>query len=128
MSSVYWPLPVIKRRSSLRRTAAPIPVALMAVLLETFSSTSRTLHGARAGSNRLDDVVIAGAAAEIAVEFMTDGFFIQFIALAPDHVDRGHHHARRAKSALQPVVLAEGFLHGRSEERRVGKECRSRWS
>ena len=30
-SSVYWPLPVMKRKSSLRRTAAPIPVALMAV-------------------------------------------------------------------------------------------------
>ncbi len=30
-SSVYCPLPVIKRKSSLRRTAAPIPVALMAV-------------------------------------------------------------------------------------------------
>ena len=30
-SSVYWPLPVMKRMSSLRRTAAPIPVALMAV-------------------------------------------------------------------------------------------------
>jgi hypothetical protein len=28
---VYWPLPVMKRRSSFRRTAAPIPVALMAV-------------------------------------------------------------------------------------------------
>jgi hypothetical protein len=28
---VYWPLPVMKRKSSLRRTAAPIPVALMAL-------------------------------------------------------------------------------------------------
>src|SRR5215217_7874521 len=27
MSSVYWPLPVMKRRSSVRRTAAPMPVA-----------------------------------------------------------------------------------------------------
>ena len=30
-SSVYWPFPVMKRMSSLRRTAAPMPVALMAV-------------------------------------------------------------------------------------------------
>ena len=30
-SSVYCPCPVMKRMSSLRRTAAPIPVALMAV-------------------------------------------------------------------------------------------------
>ena len=28
MSSVYWPLPVMKRKSSLRRTDAPIPVAV----------------------------------------------------------------------------------------------------
>src|SRR5262249_49129110 len=30
---------------------------------------------------------------------------------AADQVDRRHDHARRAEAALQPVILAEGFLH-----------------
>src|SRR3712207_6992850 len=30
--------------------------------------------------------------------------------------------------ALSPFVLAVDAVHERSEERRVGKECRSRWS
>src|SRR3712207_9064046 len=37
----------------------------------------------------------------------------------------------RTLRAADPPVLAGGphvTLHGRSEERRVGKECRSRWS
>jgi len=41
-SSVYCPLPVMKRKSSFRRTAAPIPVALMAVssltLIDAYSA------------------------------------------------------------------------------------------
>ena len=32
--------------------------------------------------------------------------------------------ARQGSIGVQPIVL----LDGRSEERRVGKECRSRWS
>jgi hypothetical protein len=30
---VYWPCPVMKRKSSLRRTDAPIPVALIGFIL-----------------------------------------------------------------------------------------------
>src|SRR2546422_3327079 len=30
--------------------------------------------------------------------------------------------------AIAATTLAMGFTHQRSEERRVGKECRSRWS
>src|SRR5215470_8932675 len=37
MSSVYCPLPVMKRWSSLRRTGAPIPVALTGILLGLLS-------------------------------------------------------------------------------------------
>src|SRR2546421_3413243 len=29
---------------------------------------------------------------------------------------------------IEPLVVHRGVLAGRSEERRVGKECRSRWS
>ena len=33
-----------------------------------------------------------------------------------------------ASGAEEPVVLPDDVAHRRSEERRVGKECRSRWS
>ena len=33
-----------------------------------------------------------------------------------------------AKKADRPLVFFEHFSNSRSEERRVGKECRSRWS
>src|ERR1700694_492683 len=115
MSSVYWPLPVMKRRSSLRRTAAPIPVALMAISFPSVPLLGGLLHagfhGAGAGCDRLDDVVIAGTAAEIAVELFADGVIVELIGLAVDHVDRRHDHAGGAKAALQTVMLAEGFLH-----------------
>ena len=32
------------------------------------------------------------------------------------------------KESILRIVLDKEFLHKRSEERRVGKECRSRWS
>ena len=38
-------------------------------------------------------------------------------------------HFESIKDAGDPVLLAEKYSNeGRSEERRVGKECRSRWS
>src|SRR5256885_15419668 len=43
----------------------------------------------------------------------------------------GDHRHRPAHQAVDPWCLPTGRLdadHGRSEERRVGKECRSRWS
>src|SRR5215467_7103582 len=119
MSSVYWPLPVMKRKSSLRRTAAPMPVAFPGTSLPIPSASAcaaaacgaSTRHGLGTGRDRLDDVVVAGAAAEIALEFLADGLLVEVVALAVDDVDRGHDHARRAEAALQAVVLAERLLH-----------------
>src|SRR5215472_14015769 len=68
-------------------------------------------HCLGAGGDRLDDVLITGAAAEIAFELLANDLFGEIVTLAVNHVDRGHDHARRAKAALQPVMLAEGFLH-----------------
>src|ERR1700692_2001010 len=105
MSSVYWPLPVMKRKSSLRRTAAPMPVAFMAVSwLERVSqfpcvgrahgrpSDALGGHGLGAGRDRLDDVVIAGAAAEVALELLADGLLVELVAPAADAVDRPRDH------------------------------------
>ena len=55
--------------------------------------------------------MIAGAAADVALEFVADRVLVQGLALALHHVDGRHDHARRAEAALQAVVFAEGFLH-----------------
>src|SRR5580704_2600334 len=120
----------MKRWSSLRRTAAPIPVALMAVsccpTVEEGDHEGRPYallggvlvlglafaHGASAGRDGFDDVVVAGATAEIAFELVPDGRVVELVALAVDHVDGGHDHAGRAVAALQAVMLAERLLHG----------------
>src|SRR5215471_21073467 len=78
-------------------------------------------HCLGAGGDRLDDVLIAGAAAEIAFELLANDLFGEIVTLAVNHVDRGHDHARRAKAALQAVVLAEGLLH-RMQRRPIRRE------
>src|SRR5262245_49177221 len=106
MSSVYCPLPVTNLNSSLRRTAAPIPVALMAFPPSGIVSTNCSSascgqclrHRFRAGGDRLDDVVVAGAAADVAFELVPDGLVVEVVALAVHHVDRGHDHAGGAET------------------------------
>ena len=66
-----------------------------------------------------DDVLIAGAAAQIAFELFADDVVGEVMALAMDQIDRGHDHAGGAEAALQAVMLAEGFLH-RMQRRAVG--------
>src|SRR5208282_4553506 len=115
----------MKRWSSLRRTAAPIPVAVMAVssgssscstipslrgvLFGGFRGGTATLHGAGAGSDRLDDVVITGATADVAFQLLANRLVVELVTLAAHDIDRRYDHAWRAVAALQPVVLAEGF-------------------
>src|SRR5215467_13693137 len=110
----------MKRRSSLRRTAAPIPVALMVLALPAidriclFGGLARgaaSAHGARACGNRLNDVVIAGAPANIAFKLLANGAVVELVAFAADDVDRGHDHAGGAETALQPVIFTKGLLH-----------------
>src|SRR5687767_285172 len=100
MSSVNRPRPVMKRRSSLRLTEAPMPLLAMA--------SAPHVRGGRL--DRLDDIVIAGAAAQIAIEPLPD-LPLRGIRLALEQVDRAHDHARRAEAALQRMVLAKGRLH-----------------
>ena len=70
------------------------------------------LHFFGAGLNCLDDIVVAGAAADVAFQLMADRVVGQFLAMGIDHVDGGHNHSRGTESTLQSVVLTEGFLHG----------------
>src|SRR5215831_3648010 len=59
----------------------------------------------------LYDVLIAGAAAQIAGQPPADLVLGGERILAQQIGDR-HQHARRAKAALQRMMLMEGFLHG----------------
>src|ERR1051325_5779752 len=68
-------------------------------------------HSLRSVFDRAEDVVVAGAAADVAFEFVANALPIE-LWLAVDHVDGGHDHPRRAKAALESVVVAEGLLDG----------------
>src|SRR5271165_4108132 len=97
----------MKRTSSLRLTEAPMPVALMNVspweclnLLALFGGLRHRGHFARALGHRFDDVVVAGAAADVALESVADRRLVEIEAFAVHQVDRRHDHARRAEAAL----------------------------
>src|SRR6476660_2182573 len=106
----------MKRLSSLRTTLAPMPSTPMSCPPDRRLLSSRRFHRNPAGLNvidglrllfgrlrdlhagrrvehRLDDVVVAGAAADIAFELLPDGFLVELAAAAVDDVDRRHDHA-----------------------------------
>src|ERR1700687_4357299 len=129
----------MKRRSSLRTTLAPIPSTPIAslpvgphVLREILKCAARSrflnfessglagrelfrglcdVHAAGGVEYRLDDIVVAGAAADIALKLVTEGVLVELVAVAVDDIDRRHDHARRTIAALQPVIVAERCLH-----------------
>src|SRR5919108_179940 len=58
----------------------------------------------------LDDVLVAGAAAEVALEPAPDLRVGQPLAVRAEELDAGHDHPRRAEAALERVALPEGLL------------------
>src|ERR1700712_5226865 len=124
----------MKRRSSLRTTLAPMPSTPMfcppnrSYLFPLFPSKAgglefwisgprrlfgrlRNLHAAGRVEHRFDDIVVAGAAADIAFQLVPDGFLVELAAVAVHDIDRRHDHARGAIAALQAVIVAERLLH-----------------
>src|SRR5271156_2788826 len=126
----------MKRMSSLRLTEAPRPVALMRISLMSLklffdleSSISRTAFDRRGRSlfggfgvalgahvvrplhHRLHDVVVAGAAADIAFELVADRRLVYVRTLAVDDIDRRHDHSGSTEPALQAVIVLERLLH-----------------
>src|SRR4051794_11615762 len=93
--------------SSLRRTASPMPPELgrldTVAMSDARHLVGRLLHGR-------DDVLVAGAAAEVAFEALPDLLLGELAVGLLDDADRCHHHAGRAVAALQPVMLVEGSL------------------
>src|SRR5262249_8286415 len=77
-------------------------------------------HGPGAGSNRLDDIAIAGAAANVALELFPNRRFVRFAEAAHD-VESHHHHTRGAVPALQRMVLPKTRLHGMHGRPRWGQ-------
>src|ERR1700733_4384243 len=71
----------------------------------------RDLHAAGGVEHGFDDVVIAGAAADVALELLAQRHLVEIRSMAVDDVDRRHDHARRTVTALQPMIVAEGGLH-----------------
>src|ERR1700761_3352922 len=128
----------MKRLSSLRTTLAPMPstpivfppyrslpcrqfhrsaaIDVSERKLRGLFGGLRHLHAAGRIEHGLDDVVIAGAATDVAFEFRADGGFVELAArslsiMASYDVDRRHDHARGAVTALQAVIVAERRLH-----------------
>ena len=74
------------------------------------SVTSMLTAGLGGGEHRLDDVVVAGAAAQVALQ--ADAHLgLGGVGLLGEQAGRRHDHPRRAVAALQPVVLHERLLH-----------------
>ena len=65
--------------------------------------------GAGRGSHRIHDVLVSGAAAQVAVEAMTD-LLIGRVGVAIEDLLGGHDHAWSAEAALQTVLIPERFL------------------
>src|ERR1051326_4260457 len=61
--------------------------------------------------DRLDDVLVPGAAAEVALEAVPDLLLRQLVAVRGDERGRRHNHARRAEAALKGMPLPERLLH-----------------
>src|ERR1700684_2330025 len=80
-------------------------------LVEALFSGLCDLHAAGGIEYRLDDVMIAGAAADIALELLAQRHLIEVRSMAFDDVDRGHDHAGSTVTALQSVIVTEGGLH-----------------
>src|SRR5687767_1426118 len=111
----------MKRRSSLRTTLAPMPSTPMSCppdrnyCFRCFVSKRglefengcrrrlfrclRDLHAPGRVEHCLDDVVVAGAAADVAFEFLADGFLVELAAMAVHNIDCRHDHARGAVTA-----------------------------
>src|SRR5207342_3862962 len=92
------------RRAGSSRRSIGVPITRTA-----FSSTTVISGSLRRGQHREHDVVVAGAAAEVPLQADAH-LLLGRVRVLLEEADRGHHHARRAVAALQPVVLLEGLL------------------
>src|SRR5438132_1247955 len=93
----------------------------MVPLWRTAGSPIWPASSASAGGDRDNDVLVTGAAAQIAFKLLADDLVGKVVTPAVDQIDRGHDHSGRAEAALQTVMLAKGFLH-RVQRRAIGRQ------
>jgi hypothetical protein len=55
--------------------------------------------------------LVTGASAQVAFEVFAN-LLLAAVVMMCDQIHGGHHHAGRAKAALQPVAVTESGLHG----------------
>src|SRR5260370_1844352 len=96
------------RRGSSRRLMR-LPVSFSVFVMVGVAMLCPCLR--RRGLHRVDDVLIAGAAANVAFDAMTDLVF-RWIGIALDDLFGSHDHAGSAEAALGSVLAPEGVLHG----------------
>src|SRR5262245_41065309 len=127
-SSMYSPLPWMKRGSSFRLTEWPMPPT-SGVVLVAISVMSGLLPGGDRGGgggahlarrlvDGLADVHVARAAAEVAADPLADLRLVG-VGVLLQEPGRLHDHARRAEAALEAVLVPEGLLE-RMERGAVG--------
>src|SRR5713101_4823258 len=102
MSSVYRPLPVTNLKSSCRRNGWPTYLIAVASVMAVCLRRQRC--------NCAHDIGIAGAAADVAGEVVTD-FALRWMRILLEQLADAHDHPRRAEAALQCVVLMERSLN-----------------
>jgi len=102
------------------------PVATGLILLQLFGR--RGVIGSRLGF----DVIFTWRAVVLAMTVMAFPLFVRTARVAFEQVSRRYEDIARNLGASETRVFFTITLplasRGRSEERRVGKECRSRWS
>src|SRR5229473_521179 len=112
-SSTKCPSPLTSRGSSRRWILAPIMVvtAMSAPPCGGLGGGRgrRAAHGGGRRLHRLDDVHVARAAAEVALEALAN-LVIGRVRVLLEQVGRGHDHSRGAVAALEPVLVPECLL------------------
>src|SRR5579883_818605 len=111
MSSIYVPLPRMKRGSSRRLTLLPNACKSVAMLLYLHWLRRGCAHLLASILNRLDDIDVARAAAEIARDRVAHFRFSGIGVLLQQRLAH-QHHSRRAEAALQAMLLVEALLNG----------------
>src|SRR5215210_746563 len=112
-SSRYFAAPVIRRGSSTRFIRVPMTFVVGSATWVVIASPRRGRLRRGVGGrlvDGVDDVLVPGAAAEVALEPAPDLVVGEPVAVRPEKLDAGHDHARRAEAALEGVPLPERLL------------------
>src|SRR6476469_9995858 len=100
----------MKRGSSTRLMGAPsTSVIVVTPLSRRHGGSGPLAHHDRGRLDRGDDVVVAGAAADVALDRMTD-LLLGRIGVPRQEIGRGPDHAGRTDPALEAVFLPERVL------------------